>query len=67
MLEETEHLSNCISPRLKACMSQCRIARERIGEDGGCPCEFPYQCRFGLKTEEDFYDHLRYYNWRVTE
>lgn len=40
-----------LSPRYKACLRQCRLARFHAGGsiyDGNCTCERTSQCRFGL-------------------
>lgn len=67
MFEEAQLSQNQLqnSPRKKACLRQCRLAKFReVGTifEGGCPCERPSACQFklpGYSDDEDDY-HLMF-------
>lgn len=73
MFEEDNHNIKPQSPRMRACLNQCRIQRLMTGGDmlsGGCTCDTPTECRFNLarfvkgRIDEfaDFADVDSYYN-----
>ena len=71
MFEEDQHNIKPQSPRMRACLNQCRLQRFMTGGDmlsGGCTCDDPSMCRFHLSRFvkldpfKDFEDVDSYYN-----
>lgn len=63
MFEETELPQNQLpnSPRMKACLSQCRLMKFKNGGtifEGGCPCDRGSECKFQLPPIGDEDEHF---------
>lgn len=64
---EEDNYNLKLSPRMKACQRQCRLARYKTEgsiDIGNCTCDGPEDCRFQIKTDladqKFFPDVLKY-------